>query len=245
MLLFSSKSLCFFISRNIDNYYIKKMSQKKNLTFHDRVALSLCAVSMIVIGIMATSYRTPYVNYAQAAASSSVVVTLNVTAGISINAPGNVTMSTPITVSQNNSIGTTTWTVITNDSNGYTLAVNATSSPAMKSGANSIADYQTSSPNTWSVAASSANFGYSVYGTDSPTGTWGTDSNCGTGLGTPSTNLKYLGFTTSPYTVASRSSTTTPSGISTTVCYAAAQGTSFFIPSGTYVATIVATATSL
>jgi hypothetical protein len=56
--------------------------------------------------------------------------------------------------------------------------------------------------------------------------------------------LKYKGFTTSPFTVASRAATTTFAGSATTVCYAAEQN-NFFIPSGTYQATIVATATAL
>jgi hypothetical protein len=155
-------------------------------------------------------------------------------------------MSTPITISQPSAIGTTTWTVITNDSNGYTLAVNATTSPAMQYGAtSSIADYQTGVPTVWTVAANTASFGYSAFGSDALTATWGSDTLCGTGPGTPSSNLHYKGFTTSPFTIASRTSTTTPTGVSTTVCYAAQQGTSYFIPSGTYIATIVATATSL
>ncbi len=223
------------------------MQTKENSTFLRGVTLTLGTIGAVVVFVALLYATIPNVRYVQAAtASSSVVVTLNVTAGISITAPGNVTMSTPITISQASSIGTTTWTVITNDSNGYTLAVNATSSPAMQYGATStIADYQTGAPNTWAVAASAANFGYSAFGSDVASTTWGTDTLCGTSLGTPSMNLKYKGFTTSPFTIASRTSTTTPTGISTTVCYAAQQGTSFFIPSGTYIATIVATATSL
>jgi hypothetical protein len=224
-----------------------KLLKKSILNFGAAVltATALVVLTSLVV-IFTTQLSTPQSAFASVA-TSSVVVTLNVTAGISISAPGNVTMSTPITVSQNSSIGTTTWTVITNDSNGYTLGVNSTSTPAMQSGANTIADYQTGAPNIWAATSTGGYFGYSAFGTDVSTGTWGTGAVCngGTNGNATSTTLKYKGFTGSAFTVASRASTTTPSGVSTTFCYAAEQGTAFFIPSGTYQATIVATATSL
>lgn len=221
------------------------MQTQQNISFRRVVsALGLAGVAVLFVAVL--YFKAPSIQYAQASvASSSVVVTLNVTAGISISAPANVTMSTALGVAQSSAVGTTTWTVITNDSNGYTLAVNATSSPAMQSGANTITDYQTGTPNTWNATSTSAYFGYSAFGTDVATSTWGTGAVCGTGPNTVSATLNYKGFTTSPFTVASRSSTTTPSGVATTVCYAAQQGASYFVPSGTYTATIVATATSL
>ncbi len=185
-----------------------------------------------------------------ATATDSVVVTLNVAAGISITSPADSTMSTTIGISTNKAIATTTWNVKTNNAAGYTLALkSATSStPAMKQDSDNtkvIADNVAgaTTPALWSVGASTAEFGYSGYGTDVSTGTYGSDSSCGA-TSTPSTALKYTSLRTTDRTLASRASTTTQSGIDTVVCYAVEQGSSFFIASGTYTATVTATATT-
>ena len=180
--------------------------------------------------------------------TKSVVVTLNVTSGVSLSQPANSTLSQALGIAANGAIGTTTWTVNTNSATGYTLTVQATSTPAMNSTTtvNSIFDYQTGTPNTWSATSGAAYFGYSAFGSDVPTGTWGTapGSVCyGGTVNATSTTLKYKGFTTSPVQVASRSSTTTFSGVTTTVCYAVEQN-NFYIPAGNYQATITATATA-
>ncbi len=180
-----------------------------------------------------------------ATASSSVVITLNVTSGVSITSPSNSNMSTALGVAQNSANGTTTWNVKTNSATGYTLTVQATSTPAMNSTTtpNSIADYQTGAPNLWVATSGQAYFGYSSFGTDVPTGTWGTGSLCYSTPNGTSTTLKYKGFTTSGVQIASRSSTTTPSGVDSVVCYAVEQNNTY-IPAGNYQATITATATA-
>lgn len=178
-------------------------------------------------------------------ASDTVVVTLNVVTGISITSPADTNMSTDLGVAQDTAVGTTTWNVKTNNAAGYTLAVKATATPAMQSPTNSIANYQTGAPATWSVSSGNAAFGYSAFGTDVSTGTWGSASVCSTGgAHVPNSSLNYKGFTTSDVTVASRSATTTTAGINTTICYAVEQDT-FYVPSGVYKATIVATATAI
>jgi len=224
----------------------KKMIRTQKLWYGILSFVGASAVFVFVAIFAASVTVSPQSAYA-VTATSSVVVTLNVDTGISISAPGNSNMSTHISVAQNSAVGTTTWTVTTNDVNGYTLGLNATSTPAMQQNSTTtIADYQTGAPNTWSVTNGAA-FGYSAFGSDVATSTWGNaTSSCsgGTNGNATSTVLKYKGFTTSPSTVASRSATTTFAGSSTTVCYAAEQN-NFFIPSGTYQATIVATATAL
>jgi len=185
-----------------------------------------------------------------ATASDNVVVTLNVGAGISITSPADATMSTTIGISTTKAIATTTWNVKTNNAAGYTLALkSATSStPAMKQDTDNtkvIADNTAgaTTPALWSVGADTAEFGYSGYGTDVSTGTYGSDSSCGA-TSTPSTALKYTSLRTTDRTLASRSSTTTASGVDTVVCYAVEQGSNFYIASGTYTATVTATATT-
>ncbi len=205
-------------------------------------------LSVLLTMVAALGYIAYEPNVTNAAtATDTVIVTLNVTAGISITSPADVSMSTALGVTQNSAIGTSTWNVKTNSALGYTLALRATSSPAMATSTLFISDYQTGSPNIWSATSTQSYFGYSGFGTDIPTGTWGTGSVCSGGSNghATSTTLKYKGFTTSDVIIATRSSTTTPSGVDATICYAVEQGAASYIPSGTYQATIIATATTL
>ncbi len=186
----------------------------------------------------------PLVEAAQAqAVTDEVIVTLNVDAGISITSPADASMSQNLGVSANTAVASTVWNVKTNNAAGYTIAVKATTSPALRNATNNIADYTpavAATPETWDVS-NTAEFGFSAFGTDISTGTWGTDSDCIAGANVPSAGLKYRDFDTSDIQIGSRSATTTTTGIDTTVCYAVEQD-GFYVPSGTYVATVVATA---
>lgn len=181
-----------------------------------------------------------------ATASDDVIVTLTVGSGITISAPSDLTMSPAISMSNDSSIGTAVWNVQTNRVTGYSLAVKASASPALVSGVNSFADYTEASsgtPDAWVVASGDKEFGFSAFGPNTNTSTWGTGSDCGTG-GTPNTNLKYIGFETTDRIVGQQGTATTIAGVNTTVCFAAEQN-NVFAPSGTYTATITATATEL
>jgi len=141
------------------------------------------------------------------AATSNVIVTLNVTTGISISNPPNATMSTNLGAGTSQAIATTTWAVATNNYLGYTMSIQAASSSAMQASSTAtIPDwYNTSLPVVWN-ASSTAAFGYSVISTsttDVASATWGSQTNCGA-TSTPAASLKYRGFTTSPYTIATR-----------------------------------------
>lgn len=210
--------------------------------------LSLSVVSALVLSLITSTVEPAIVT--AATATDNVVVTLNVTADISITDSSNVSMSQALSSSVNTAVGTSTWNVKTNSSAGYTLAVRATNTPAMLHSnlTDTIANDQTGAPATWAVSSGNAEFGYSAAGTDVPTGTWGTYGGGGCSATSTahsiSTSLKYKGLTTSDVTVATRSSTTTPSGVDATVCYAVEQN-GFYIPSGTYQATVIATATTL
>lgn len=213
--------------------------------------LQILGMSLIVMLFVMTGFTSAEPVLLQAlTASDQVIVTLNVDAGVSITSPADTTMSNSLGVSNNKAIATTTWNVKTNNAAGYTLAVKASSSPAMRLNTNVatfINDYTEASsdvPETWSVDAATAEFGYSAYGTDISTGTWGTAGTLCGATSTPSTSLKYLGFSTSDFTIASRSSTTTQSGVDSTVCYAVEQGSTNYIASGIYSAWITATATT-
>lgn len=200
-------------------------------------------ISIISINIMYVALEPTIVQ----AVTDNVTVTLTVDSGITISNGADSTMSPNISVSANGSIGTSSWVVTTNDTDGYTLAVKASASPALVSGGNSFADYTEAVAGTpeqpFAVASGAYEFGYSAYGTDTSTATWGTAASCGA-AGTPSATQKYLGFTTSDKIIATRASVTPTAGITTTICFAAEQDT-IFAPSGVYTATITGTAVVL
>src|SRR5947209_21889 len=136
-------------------------------------ALALCLISSVAFAC----YPLLEPNTAHAV-TQTAVITLNVTQGISLTGGGNVLMSRSLGVSgADTAVGTSTFTVVTNDPAGYTLGVNATSSPAMQtftgSATTTIANYAESvagTPETWTLATGKAAFGYSAFGPDTPTG---------------------------------------------------------------------------
>jgi hypothetical protein len=205
--------------------------------------LPISIIALFFVQALYVTFVEPVVTNA-ATAPDTVVVNLTVDSGITITTPSDVTMSPNIGVSANSSIGTATWNVKTNHATGYKLEVNASAAPAMvRSGGGSFADYATGTPTTWAPTASTYQFGFSAFGTTVPTATWGTGASCGS-AGTPTATLKYAGFTVAPIQIATQGSVTTPSGIDSTVCFAAAQN-GVYAPSGTYTANITATATEI
>lgn len=204
-------------------------------------------ISIISILLLQMVYSTiePQVVIA-ATDADDVVVTLIVGSGITISTPGNVTMSPAIGMTSDTSIGSVVWNVESNNANGYSLGVKASASPALVSAGGSFADYTegtAGAPELWSITTGTKEFGYSAFGSNINNTTWGSGSDCGTG-GAPSTTLKYIGFETTDKVVAQQSGATGSSGVDSTVCFAAEQS-DVYAPSGTYTATITATATEL
>jgi len=181
------------------------------------------------------------------AVTDNVVVTLTVDESITISDGDPITMAPNISVSANGSIGSSSWTVITNSDTGYNLVVGASTTPALvhSNTTDSFANYTEAvagTPEAWSVPAAAKEFGYSAFGTDTATGTWGAAASCGA-AGVPSGTQLYVGFVgTATKNIATRASVTPVAGIATTFCVAAEQDT-VFAPAGVYTATITGTAT--
>ncbi len=206
--------------------------------------LSVSLISFLSLQVAYVSLVEPEIAVA-ATAPYSLVVTLNVDAGISISNGADVTMAPNLATGTPGSIGSSSWTVITNSNAGYKIDVKAQTSPALKSGSNTIEDYTETSagvPEVWSVPSGSKEFGYSAYGTGVDTGTWGTGAGCGSS-GTPLGTMKYVGFSTTDKTIISTSAPTAYAGTVTNICFAAEQDTTYASP-GTYTPTITATATT-
>lgn len=210
--------------------------------------LAITTASFLTLAMIAL-VSEPIVAVA-ATASDNVVVTLNVTSGVSISNATDITMTPNISMTQNKSIGSTAWTVSTNSATGYTLAVKQNTATALTStNGDNFANYTEGTPgtpDTWSVGSGAKEFGFSAYGTDVPTATWGTQTGCGdTGSGVVATGSKYRGFVSgmSDIQIASRATPTPVGGNVTNVCFAAEQNGTY-ARSGTYTSTVTATATA-
>ena len=180
-------------------------------------------------------------------ASDDVVVTLNVQSEITITDGANETMTPDMGLTNDTSTGESNWTVETSSNAGYTLAVKASTTPALQSSnGDSFTDYTEAAagtPDSWSVDPGSYEFGFSAFGDDVADGAYGSGTSCD-GSGDPAnTNLNYEGFTTSDNTIATNASPTPSGGTQTTICFGAGQN-GVNAPSGTYTATIIATATA-
>jgi hypothetical protein len=144
--------------------------------------------------------------------------------------------------------GSTTVTVTTDSSSGYSLQVSASQSPAMQKGGDSIADYSPAGavPDfTFTTDATDAHLGYSPEGVDIDTRF--KDDGVGTcGAGGSDTALTcWDGLSTTPRTIAQRTNANHPNGSTTTLNFRVGVGGSVFQPSGTYLATTTITALPL
>lgn len=170
---------------------------------------------------------------------------------ISITSPNDVALPGMSGMISGQSTSSESWTVTTDNSAGYELLVKSLTSPALKSsGGAYFSDYQPSATGTpdyaFSVAPTYSVFAFSPEGVD-VSQTYldnGIGSQCGTGS-TETQDRCWDGFSTTGKVVSHRSSSNQPSGTVTTVKYRTAIGSSKLQDSGSYTATIVATAVAL
>jgi hypothetical protein len=219
----------------------------KNILIKKVIASS--TISLVMLPVFYSLIIEPRIALATVV-TNNVIVTLNVTSGVTISTGSNVTMLPNIGIASDRAVGASAWTVATNSATGYTLAVKASTNPALKNGViDSFANYTETvvgTPELWTgVTAGLKEFGYGAYGTDTPTATWGTPTGCGnTGTGAPDAAGKFKGMTTTDATIASRSTVTPTAGITTNICFAA-QENAVYAAAGAYTATITATATAV
>jgi len=170
---------------------------------------------------------------------------------ISITSPGDVAMSASITggTGGGSSDGSLAWTVTTDSSGGYTLAIKASSAPALASGSDSFADYTPVTSGTpdysWSVGGSEAEFGFSPEGTDIASKFKDNGAGACSVGSTDTTDKCWYNLSTTGETIASSTSGNVPTGTTTTVKLMAESGSSKTLSAGTYTATITVTATAL
>ncbi len=186
---------------------------------------------------------------AAVATTTTSAVSLTVDEEISLSASGATALTPNISVTQDSSVGSSTWTVITNSTGGYSLKFTTASANALTNSSDTFTDVSTTTPTAWAEDADSYIWGYSAYGDDVATTTWGDAVACGTaGASALTTSLNYAGFATTvaSTTNAALSATdpTSQTGTVTTLCIAAEQGANVFAPNGSYSATVTGTATT-
>ena len=165
---------------------------------------------------------------------------------LSISAPSNVSLGSIDGTTGGSVTGSVAWTVITDNSAGYTLAMRSSTNPALTSGSNTIANYTPAgaAPDyVWSVGTSGSEFGFSPEGTHVVQRYLDNGSSCNTGASNNSDTC-WDAFSTSNTTVASSASGNSPTGTASTLKLQAQIGTDVEPSDGTYAATIIATATA-
>lgn len=142
--------------------------------------------------------------------------------------------------------GSTTVTVVTDNPAGYALTIEASDSPAMNDGGNSIADYvPAGDPDfTFSVVAGTSSFGFSPEGEGIVTRFQDSVGSCNSAGGDTALAC-WDGLSTSAATIVSAVGSNHPTGATTSLRFRVGVGANALLAPGTYVATTTVTALSL
>lgn len=166
---------------------------------------------------------------------------------ISISSPTDLVLASMGGLSGGSSEGTISWTVTTDNPAGYTMDIASTTTPALKSATDSLADYTPAGANpdyNFTNATDSSSFGFSPEGSETISRFRDNGSQCNAGLGETSGKC-WDGLSTTPKVVSGNVSSNMPSGGVSTVRFRAETGVNHIQTSGRYNVTIVATATTL
>ncbi|MFH1894282.1 MAG: hypothetical protein ABH813_00025 [Patescibacteria group bacterium] len=141
--------------------------------------------------------------------------------------------------------GTFSATVITDNPAGYSLYVNASTSPALKSDSYSFADYTPATAGTpdyaWSIIAAVSEFGFSPEGSDITQTFKDNGSSCATST-QDTTDKCWYNFSTTARQISRVYSVNYPLGTATTIKLQAQAGSARMQETGTYSAIITTTA---
>lgn len=163
---------------------------------------------------------------------------------LSLAGGGNVTMDSSISgIVGGETDGSTTLTATTDSPSGYQLTIEASASPAMNSGANTIADYTPvgAAPDlAFTTASNESHLAYSPFGTDVVQRFQTNDSACDVS-GSASSTACWDGLSTTAAVIAQNQSPNQPSGTDTTIYFKVGIGGGVVQPAGEYVATTTVT----
>ncbi len=166
---------------------------------------------------------------------------------ITISSPTDVSMSAINGLIGGTSTSSVSWTVTTNNSAGYSVTTQASTAPALASPLDAFDDYVPigSDPDfSWSIAASTAEFGYSVSGVHTVQRFKDDGAVCNTGSGNVAEKC-WDGFSVTPETIAQSASANAPTGSVTTLELRAEAGADRLLTADDYSANITVTAVAL
>lgn len=166
---------------------------------------------------------------------------------ISLSTPSDLALTPIGGILGEASEGTMSWTVTTDNMAGYSMSIQAVTSPALTSGANSFADYTPSGADpdyNFSINPTDSEFGFSPEGVDVNTRFRDNGLACNTGAG-ETTAKCWDGLSTSSKDVFLRTSSNQPSGSTATMRFRAESGPNHIQPAGSYAAPIIVTAITL
>lgn len=167
---------------------------------------------------------------------------------LSISSASNVNLSPNIGgISGGTADGSSSFTVTTDNPAGYTVTIQASSSPALNFALDSFADY--SAPATapdfaFGIPSTASAFAFTVEGTDIANSFKDNGVSCAVGSGDTADKC-WAGLSTSNQTIVNRTSANTPSGTLTTIKFRAQSGSGHVQTNGTYTATTTVTVLSL
>ncbi len=166
---------------------------------------------------------------------------------ISITSPADLALTNIGGIDGEETEGTLSWTVITDNIAGYTMSIKTTTNPALQSAEDSFADYVPSGADpdyTFSILSSASEFGFSPEGSDTNTRFKDNGAACNIGSGEVSAKC-WDGLSTSDKTIAGKTSSNHPAGSANTVRFRAESGSAHIQTAGDYTASIVVTAVTL
>lgn len=142
--------------------------------------------------------------------------------------------------------GSTTAIVVTDSPSGYSLMIESESSPAMTSGVNSLADYNTNANPDYEfiIGVNDAHFGFSPFGDDIVDRFKNNGASCGVGSTISNLNC-WIGASTTAAVIAQSTSANHPAGTDTRINFRVGVGGSVTQAPGVYVATTTVTALPL
>jgi hypothetical protein len=166
---------------------------------------------------------------------------------ISLSTIANTPLTPALGLAGGTSNGSSTFTVVTDNRAGYRVTIHASNTPALRSGANSIANYAPSGANpdfTFTVPANTARFGFSPEGVNVATRFRDNGSVCSTGSG--DTVLACWDMvSTTPVEIVRGTAANHPTGATTTLRFRVGIGSSAAVTAGSYIATTTVTAITL
>jgi len=166
---------------------------------------------------------------------------------ISISAPSDLVMDSMSGLSGGSSEGLMSWVITTDNTAGYNMTINSSTSPSLKSALDSLADYVPAGIDpdyNFTNLPANSSFGFSPEGTEVVSKFKDNGSICNTGS-LETTGKCWEGLSTTPKIVTGSSSSNMPSGATSTIRFRAESGANRIQISGQYTVTITATATTL